>query len=345
MAQERAQAWLFESGPRDAARSIVDAAAATGALRELGKRLPARLHLGTSSWTFPGWAGLVYDRAVTKEKLARSGLAAYAAHPLFRTVGLDRTFYKSMSREEMAELAALVPAGFRFLVKAHQSLTRPLGDERGRTFGDTAALASGGLANPLFLDVQYAIDRVVGPTVMGLKEACGPIVFQFPPLDLAALGGVEELRDRVEGFLSGLPRGPLYTVEVRNHAIASATHAAGWAAMLERCGALHGLVGHPSMPGISEQARLFDSPPRRALVIRWLLRPDRSYEEAKDRYEPFDKLVDEDPTARGQIVTLLKAAAVAERDVWVIANNKAEGSAPLSLGRLAEDLLRGRLPV
>ena len=39
------------------------------------------------SWSFPGWSGLVYDRASTETELARNGLGAYAAHPLFRSVG------------------------------------------------------------------------------------------------------------------------------------------------------------------------------------------------------------------------------------------------------------------
>ncbi|MFM8890074.1 MAG: hypothetical protein ACKOTB_00370, partial [Planctomycetia bacterium] len=29
-------------------------------LESLGAALPPRIHLGTSSWSFPGWTGLVY---------------------------------------------------------------------------------------------------------------------------------------------------------------------------------------------------------------------------------------------------------------------------------------------
>ena len=34
-------------------------------VRALGEQLPPSLYLGTSSWTFPGWKGLVYDREAT----------------------------------------------------------------------------------------------------------------------------------------------------------------------------------------------------------------------------------------------------------------------------------------
>ena len=59
-------------------------------LAQLAARLRPNLRLGTSSWSFPGWEGIVYDRRVSNARLAKEGLAAYAAHPLFRTVGVDR---------------------------------------------------------------------------------------------------------------------------------------------------------------------------------------------------------------------------------------------------------------
>ena len=68
-------------------------ALATDEQRALAERLPPDLRLGTSSWSFPGWTGLVYAREATTELLAREGLPAYARHPFFRTVGVDRTFY------------------------------------------------------------------------------------------------------------------------------------------------------------------------------------------------------------------------------------------------------------
>src|ERR1044071_8197502 len=58
-------------------------------VRVLGEQLPPGLHLGTSSWSFPGWKGLVYDREATAARLAREGLVAYSRHPVLRTVGLD----------------------------------------------------------------------------------------------------------------------------------------------------------------------------------------------------------------------------------------------------------------
>ena len=62
------------------------------------------------------------------------------------------------------------------------------------------------------------------------------------------------------------------------------------------------------------------------------------YQAAKQRYEPFDKLVDEDPETRQVLARMAVQAIRAKRRVWITVNNKAEGSAPLSLVKLAEEI-------
>ncbi|HEY6323978.1 MAG TPA: hypothetical protein VJA16_20740, partial [Thermoanaerobaculia bacterium] len=61
--------------------AAVGAAVPSPEVVALAARLPAGIHLGGSTWSFPGWAGLVYDRAHPAARLARHGLAAYARHP------------------------------------------------------------------------------------------------------------------------------------------------------------------------------------------------------------------------------------------------------------------------
>ena len=85
---------------------------------ELAAALPRLAHLGTSSRTFPGWNGLVQDGDYSDTQLSKYGLAAYAQHPLFRTVSLDRAFYRPLSTQQYAGLAARVGDDFRFSVKA-----------------------------------------------------------------------------------------------------------------------------------------------------------------------------------------------------------------------------------
>ncbi|HET9452393.1 MAG TPA: DUF72 domain-containing protein [Aggregicoccus sp.] len=298
-------------------------------VQEVGAHLPRGVFLGTSSWTFPGWEGLVYDRAATQVRLAREGLAAYAHHPVLRTVGIDRTFYGPITAATFSTYAAQVPEGFRFLAKAHEACTLaryPLHERYGQHRGQD---------NPRFLDAAYARDAVVAPFVEGLGEKAGPLVFQFPPQDVAALGGAERFVQRLHHFLQALPRGPLYAVELRNEALLTGSLAAA----LADVGASPVLAAWRNLPEVEQQAQRTRALDSRALVVRWMLPPHLGYDEARARYAPFRRLVDEDLTTREALARLSVQAVRAGRAAFVIINNKAEGSAPLSALKLAESIV------
>src|SRR4051794_30636414 len=59
----------------------------------LAARLPAGIRFGTSSWNYPGWGGLVYHREYEGRGASAKMLREYAEFPLFRTVGIDSSFY------------------------------------------------------------------------------------------------------------------------------------------------------------------------------------------------------------------------------------------------------------
>jgi uncharacterized protein YecE (DUF72 family) len=292
----------------------------------MAQHLPQHLYLGTSSWTFPGWVGLVYNRATTTQQLARQGLAAYAQHPLLRTVGIDRSYYAPLTTTDFAAYAAAVPDDFRFLVKAHELCMLASFTSRGRY------AARRGERNPLFLDPGYATEQVIGPCVAGLGNKAGPVLFQFPPQDVRTLGGPEPFAERLQVFLRALPRGVLYAVELRNVALLTPAYGNALAAT----GTCHCFNVHPSMLSLQEQQRRISSSSAPALIVRWMLHPTQRYEAAAARYQPFDRLVDEDPGNRHAIATLCVQTVQAGHPAFVIVNNKAEGSAPLTVGKLAE---------
>lgn len=294
------------------------------ALQALGRALPSNVRLGTSSWSFPGWAGIVWDRPAQSTVLANQGLASYAAHPLFRTVGVDRTFWAPMSTDELREFADAVPNGFRFLVKAHEDLTWHRFPNQ-RRYGERA-----GTPNPRFLDASYALDHVVGPICDGLGDTAGPIVFQVPPQ-----GGVPGFPDQLHRFLDALPRGPLYAVEIRDAALLTDAYAA----VLHDVEAVHCLTVHPGLPDLRAQWALAQVGRGRALVARWNLAPELSYEPAKQQFSPFDRIQRPDVPRREQLAKALRWAADNDKPAWLIANNKAEGSAPLTLHHLAQRLV------
>jgi len=112
---------------------------------------------------------------------------------------------------------------------------------------------------------------------------------------------------------------------------------------LAETGAVPCLTVHPTMPNIAVQARELILDPTRPLVMRWMLRSNHAYAEAKDLYEPFDKLAEPDDGSRDALARLARAAISAGIGAgigaWIIVNNKAEGSSPLSVERLARRIV------
>lgn len=315
-----------------ALKPMVESALHPPELTVIRQQLPPGLFMGTSSWSFPGWRGIVFAADAPKTRLARHGLAAYAQHPLLRAVGLDRTYYAPIAAEDYAVYADAVPESFRFLVKAHELCTLAVFRATGRYAG------RGGERNAHFLEPEYAKEHVVGPCLDGLGSKAGPLLFQFPPQNVQAVGGSERFVERLHGFLKGLPRGPLYAVELRNAELLTPAYCDA----LVDAGAVHCFNVHPSMPPIHEQYRLASVTAAPALVVRWMLHPTQRYESARSLYEPFDRIVDEDPASRHAIAEMCLDADATDRPAVVIVNNKAEGSSPLTIGKLAERLAKVR---
>lgn len=316
----------------------VDPADVPDDLARLGGALPAPVRLGTSSWSFPGWTGLVFaarnGKPATEQVLARHGLPAYAAHPLLRTVSLDRTFYAPLTRGEFAAYAAQVPETFRFVVKAPAAFTDPVVRKPGS--GEAAR------DNPSFLDAAAAAAVFVEPALSGLGNKAGPLVFQFPPLGRRLVADVPKITARIAAFMAALrgrtPASATLAVEVRDPELVAAVFAAG----LVDAAVVPCLAIHARMPPVSEQAAAFGldrDACRLPVVARWNLHAGHRYEEAKQAYFPFDRLVEEDVSTRQSLAGLAARAAAHGRDVFITINNKAEGSAPRSVAKLAAAII------
>ncbi len=295
--------------------------------------LPTDIRLGTSSWFFPGWRGLVYDGVHPQVTLSRKGLAAYGEIPLLRTVSLDRTFYAPISAVDYARYASQVPEHFSFVVKAPAIVCDAvMRDEEGR----------GKVANPHFLDAAIAAREFALPCLEGLKGKAGPLVFQVSPLPRGLVEDASLIVERLEAFFAALPQElgkqrPIYALELRNPELLTPR----LMRMLGRAGVRYCVGLHDRMPEVERQEaalKALDGDTPGDLVVRWNLHRGFLYQAAKQRYEPFDKLVDEDGETRRILARMAAAAFKTGRKVWITANNKAEGSAPLSLLKLAEEI-------
>lgn len=318
------------------------------ALLRLGRQLPASVFLGTSSWSFPGWQGIVWGDAYSESSLARGGLSAYAQHPLLRLAGIDRSYHRPLPATEFARYAAQVPRSFRFLVKAPALITDShLRGERGQP----------GESNPYFLDVGVARDEFVLPAMQGLGSRAGPLLFQLPPLprELTMDEAGHAVIGRLGDFLAALPRSvaapdgdvaPIYAIELRNAELLTPR----FVRMLRDANTRLAIGIHSRMPPAARQSaalRALDALPgegddwrlKGPLVVRWNLNAGLRYEDARTRYAPFDRIIDPDIATRGTLSHLVHVALKSGQASYVIAGNKAEGSAPLTLIELAKAIV------
>lgn len=301
-------------------------------LSEIANVLPHNLRLGTSSWSYPGWEGIVWGRNYSDSKLSRYGLSAYSKHPLFRCVGIDRGFYKPLSISEFSAYAAQVPDDFRFVVKAPSFVTDALlRDEGGR----------GRLVNNNFLDPDITVRDFIEPALEGLGNKLGALVFQISPLPYAWLQEIFVVIERLHLLLKSIPdlknKAPdgVVAVEVRDPQWLIPE----FVAALRETHATYCMGLHAKMPRIAEQLPILRALWPGPLVCRWNLNPLHGaygYEEAERQYAPYDRMQDPDIETRNALARVIAGTVGAGQNAYVTLSNQAEGCSPLSIVELAK---------
>ncbi|MFQ5736542.1 MAG: DUF72 domain-containing protein [Thermodesulfobacteriota bacterium] len=139
-----------------------------------------RILIATSGWHYGHWVGPFYPEGTPTERF----LEHYAAR--FSTVEINSTFYRLPTEKTVRSWCAAVPDDFVFSVKASRLITH----------------------NKKLLDPE----RTLPPFLERLRafgRKAGPVLFQLPPR-----WGVNV--ERLEAFLSALPRGHRYAFEFRD---------------------------------------------------------------------------------------------------------------------------------
>ena len=139
------------------------------------------IHIGTSGWHYKHWKGVFYPAEVKEAEQFNY----YSRH--FATVEINNSFYMLPEPGTFTAWKNASPPGFLFSVKASRYITH---------------------MKKLKPDPQSL--RRFFSHAGRLKEKLGPVLFQLPPK-------WNINTERLEAFLSGLPRGHRYTFEFRNH--------------------------------------------------------------------------------------------------------------------------------
>ena len=330
---------LYDDAPMTGAP--VRPAPSDEALRTLVKRVPEGLRLGTCGWASPGWRGSIYAPSSGTDTLpSAAGLAAYARYPLVNTVSLERHAQRPYGASDLEAFAAAVPEHFRFTVLMPADVTDPFLRRRdGVPAGD----------NPYFLDVAAAADRLA-LIAQSLGTKCGPVLLEFAPFPrewTADATALQQTVGRLEAFLGELkarsPDGTVLGAELRTPALLTPR----FVSALNRVGVRPVMGLHHLMPVAVRQSRALrhaedprdENPDWRfsgPLIVRW----SRSAPLAHVLRLPGNTLPASDPTTRAVISSLAVRALKSKMPAWILAGNRAEGSAPGTLRAILEAVVR-----
>jgi len=280
-----------------------------------------RLRIGTCSWRYPSWQGLVYSapRGINY-------LQEYAQH--YDTVEIDRWFWSlfgedSVGLPEPGDVEAYrrsVPDDFIFTVKAPNSITLTHFYKKRKTDALTP--------NPYFVSASLfgAFLSLLEP----LGETLGPVMFQFGYLNKQMVDSQDQFQEFFQAFCQQIPSSSDYGIEVRNVRYMNRS----FFDFLVRNRLSPVLLQGYWMPPIADIYRDWGDliTQHKSVIIR-LLGPDRKGIE-KETGKRWDQVVapkDEELSAIVDVTEDLLAHGV---NVYLNVNNHYEGSAPRTIERI-----------
>lgn len=288
------------------------------ALRALAE---AGVYLGTSSWKYPGWLGLLYDRAnytvrgrFSKRLFERNCLAEYAR--VFPAVCADGAFYSFPSPAFVSGLAEQTPEDFRFGFKTTDVITM-------RAFPPLPRYGSrAGRENPDFLNADLFEARFLEP-LRALGPRLGVVILEFTRFAPGAFRGAGEFAEALGAFLAALRDPPQIAVEIRNAELLGPE----LLGVLRQCGAGYVFNQWSHMPPVDEQIARVGGPPGGFLAARFLLADGRVYKEAVESFAPYDRTRMAHGPSRAAARRLIHMARELPRPSYLFVNNRLEGNA------------------
>jgi uncharacterized protein YecE (DUF72 family) len=290
--------------------------------------------IGTSSWKYPGWRGQLYqdDRYVWRGRFSEARfeklcLAEYSE--FFRTVCVDAAYYKFPDKKSLEQLFPLVPDNFLFSFKVTDRITL----KRFPNLPRHGTLA--GTENPDFLNPELFEECFLEPC-RPFQSRVGLLIFEFSRFHPTEFERGRDFAERMEGFLSRLPKGWRYGMEIRNRSFLHPEYFA----ILSRQGVSHIYNSWDDMPPIDEQLKLAGSRTTPEFFgARMLLRPGRKYEEAVKLFSPYNEVKDPYPECRTAGANLIRAtvASKARAKGFIYVNNRLEGNALSTIARMIEE--------
>lgn len=280
------------------------------------------LHVGTCSWKYDSWRGLIYPEGPINY------LEEYSRH--YQTVEVDQWFWSLFKGDKVAlpkpevvhEYATSVSPGFTFGIKVPNSIT--LTHHYNRDKKEPLE------PNPYFLSVDL-MNRFLD-SIEPLHDHLGPLIFQFEYLNKQKMSGINQFVDLFGTFAEKLPAGLIYGVETRNKNYLQLSYFD----LLVAQGLYHVFLHGYYMPPVFDVYRQYRDKINERTVIR-LHGPGRSEIEQKTG-KNWGQIVDPRDQDINQLAFMLEDLAGRQVETFLYVNNHFEGSAPRTISRIEERL-------
>lgn len=283
--------------------------------------MAAELKIGTCSWRYPSWEGLVYSAAK-----GINYLEEYAQQ--YDTVEIDRWFWSLFGDDSIGlpdpgdvwSYRDAVPDDFVFTVKAPNSITLTHFYKKGKS--DPLIKNPHFLSPTLFSSFLSLLDP--------LGDTLGPVILQFGYLNKQMIDSQAEFQRLLGAFASEIPTNCAYGVEVRN---ARYLNRPFFEFLIEHRLRPVLLQGY-WMPSVDDvYADWGDLITKHDTVVIRLLGPDRKGIE-KETGKRWDRVVAPKDEELAAIVAMTEDMVRRGMTVYLNVNNHYEGSAPRTIERI-----------
>jgi uncharacterized protein YecE (DUF72 family) len=277
------------------------------------------MYLGTCSWKYDSWRGLVYP-----DSGEFNYLAEYSQK--YHTVEIDQWFWSLFPGGKVMlpkpavvqEYIKSVPRDFKFTIKIPNSISLTHYYRKDKT-GEL-------LPNPFFLSTDL-YDRFVD-ILAPMQKHIGALMLQFEYLNKQKMQSQQVFFEKLERFVRSVKRPVVLAVEIRNPNYLNGTYFKFLKSLKLSHVFLQGYY-MPAAPDIYDQhAEKLVSP----VIIR-LHGPDRNNIEEKSG-GTWNKIIEPRDKEISRITGILTDLNSRKLDVYVNVNNHYEGSAPLTIEKI-----------
>jgi uncharacterized protein YecE (DUF72 family) len=276
------------------------------------------LRIGTCSWKYDSWKGLVYPEL---DKI--NFLEEYSKH--FNTVEIDQWFWSLFDSGKVVlpktsvafNYAESVPDDFKFTIKMPNSLTL--------THYYKSDKPNANFLNP---ELHDAFLHAIEP----LHAKIGVLMFQFEYLNKQKMSNINQFLEKIHSFVDKADKRFKIGIETRNPNYLTKP----FFEMLKELNLSMVFLEGYYMPPIVEVYNQHKEEITSPIVIR-LHGPDRSGIEEKTKGS-WNQIVEPKDESLIKIIEMIRDLQAKEIGTYVNVNNHFEGSAPLTINKIINGL-------